>query len=270
MKLATGDDGLLMGLPDWPTLMNNLYAIKELPPTIYTKNTNFPQVAEDFRLQHCNGNNGYWLDCVSKALYAGGDLDFSLIRKNGTLEAIGALVRTSLRGAVSEIVTLNFDDVLDRYLAIHGIVVVPTFEEKCWASRGDIVIYHPHGFLPSPGSCFQPASSFVVLDRSSYSKSAPIMNQKMKLVMQSHICLFIGLSGEDERLDKLIWETKDEGNHAYNTSQTGYWGVAFSASYNQAKARKWEERRIYLQKLDDYHTDLPNFLFEICQSAASR
>ena len=130
MKLATGDDGLLMGLPDWPTLMNNLYGLKGKRSKKYTNNANFTKIAEDFRMKYCNKQDDCWLDCVSKALYIGSNLEFSAIRKNGTLNAIGALVMASLRGRVSEIYTLNFDDVLDRYLEYHGIVVVPAFEEK--------------------------------------------------------------------------------------------------------------------------------------------
>jgi hypothetical protein len=160
--------------------------------------------------------------------------------------------------------------VLQLYLAYHGIVVVPMFEEKCWASRADVVIYHPHGFLPSPGSPFKSKSDYIVLDRSSYSESSPLMNQKMKTVMQTHICLFIGLSGEDERLDRLMMETKNEGNHAYNPTQTGFWGVAFNKCDDPTDSLKWEKRGIFLQKVDDFDIDLPSFLFQICQNAASR
>ena len=180
----------------------------------------------------------------------------------------------SLRGRVSEIFTLNFDDVLDRYLEYHGIVVVPAFEEKSWADRGDIVINHPYGFLPSPGSPFRSRSSYVVLDRSSYAElsgnSHQRMNQKMETAMQSHICLFIGLSGNDERIDNLMMRTHKEKKHAYNPKDIGYWGVAFGVSKDPNDSRRWAKRGIYLQKLDDYHTDPPNFLFEICQNAASR
>lgn len=76
MKLETGDDGLLMGLPDWPTLMNNLYGLKGNRSKKYTNNTNFPKVAEDFRIKYCNGLDEDWLDSVSKALYKGSNLEF--------------------------------------------------------------------------------------------------------------------------------------------------------------------------------------------------
>jgi hypothetical protein len=93
------------------------------------------------------------------------------------------------------------------------------------------------------------------------------MNQKMETVLQSHVCLFIGLSGDDPRLDSLMVETyKDK--HAYNRSETGYWGIAFSMSSEARITRQWADRGIYLQHLVDYRSDLPKFLFEICQQAA--
>jgi hypothetical protein len=90
----------------------------------------------------------------------------------------------------------------------------------------------------------------------------------METVMQSHICLFIGLSGNDERLDNLMLETK-KSKHAYNPSETGNWGVAFSTSRKATDAFWWEERGVFLHTLDDYRIGLPRFLFDICQHAAS-
>jgi hypothetical protein len=178
----------------------------------------------------------------------------------------------SMRGSVSQLVTLNFDDVLERYLSYHGIVANPVFEEKFWAGKGDVVIYHPHGFLPSPGSIYNETSSYIVLDRRSYServgRSELRMNQTMETIMQSHICLFIGLSGNDQRLDSLILATKND-KHAYSSSRIGYWGVAFSTSKDPTVAKMWSERGIFLHCIDKYDPDLPRFLFEVCQGAAS-
>jgi hypothetical protein len=179
----------------------------------------------------------------------------------------------SMRGSVSQLVTFNFDDVLERYLAYHGIIASPIFEEKFWADKGDVVIYHPHGFLPSHGSPYHEMSSYIVLDRRSYSertgRADQRMNQTMETIMQSHICLFIGLSGNDQRLDSLIVTTMNENKHAYSSSRIGYWGVVFSTSKEPTVSKMWEERGIFLHSLDNYEPDLPRFLFEVCQSAAS-
>ena len=88
--------------------------------------------------------------------------------------------------------------------------------------------------------------------------------------MQSHICLFIGLSGDDLRLDSLIVTTHDRKKHAYNPTAIGYWGVAFSTKKDPASKNMRENRGIYLHTLNKYSDDLPQFLFEICQSAASK
>lgn len=90
----------------------------------------------------------------------------------------------------------------------------------------------------------------------------------METIMQSHICMFVGLSGNDPRLDSLIVTTKKDSKHAYTSGGIGYWGVAFGTSKGPTAAKIWAQRGIYLQVLDKYDPDLPRFLFEVCQSAA--
>jgi hypothetical protein len=199
-------------------------------------------------------------------------LDFSSIRRNDTLGAIGALVMSSVRGSVSEVVTLNFDDILERYLCYHGIVALPVYEEKFWANRCDVTVYHAHGFLPSPGSQFTARSTFLLADRKAYdersSHAEDRIYAKVATIMQSHVCLFVGLSGDDGRLNTLISESKQR--HAYNPGGIGYWGVAVSSSRDAALVRRWRDQGVYLQTVAEYLIDLPKFLFEICQGAAAQ
>lgn len=268
MQLAEAEDGNWMGLPSWPKLIGNLYATEEaIPPQL----SDLVNAADEFRLKYCYENYQKFAERVTQALYKDINLEFAAIRRNDTLGALGALAISSLRGSVSEIVTFNFDDILERYLIYHGLVATPVFEEKFWVSRGDVLIYHPNGFLPSPGSCFGMPSDYLVLDRSSYSKttgrSDQRMNQKMETIMQSNVCLFVGLSGDDQRLDSLLMVSKDK--HAYNSSQMGYWGVTLSTSDRIETARRWAERGVYHFRVTDYENDLPTFLFQISQSAGN-
>ena len=88
----------------------------------------------------------------------------------------------------------------------------------------------------------------------------------METILQSHICLFVGLSGDDERLDNLLMLSKDK--HARDSSKIGFWGVTVSTSTAIETERHWAERGIYHCRLNDYRVDLPLFLFQICQAAA--
>lgn len=256
-------------LPDWKGLLCNLF--RQHSETL-APDANLITAAEQIRVKFYADNVPGWISAVRNALYDGVALDFELIRKNDTLGAIGAFAMASARGRISQLVTLNFDDVLERYLAYHGVIVAPVFEEKFWAGKGDVVIYHPHGFLPSPNSPFLESSKYVVLDRKSYSertgRADQRMNQVMETILQSHICMFVGLSGDDPRLDSLIVTTKDDSKHAYTSGGIGYWGVAFGTSKDPSVAKVWAERGIFLQVLEKYDPDLPRFLFEVCQSAA--
>lgn len=264
MELQASDDGLWMGLPNWPTLIKKLYATKGATPP---DNATLLMAAQYFRQHHTTSKDEY-LEAVQSALFSGVDLDFSVVRKNDLLGALGALVMSSLRGRVAEVFTFNYDDVLERYLEYHGLVAEPIIEPHFWASSADVVVHHPHGFLPSPGSRHSQTSDDIIFDFKSYAvttgRSDERWNQKMETVMQSHTCLFIGLSTEDIRVASLMHASK--GKHAYDPARDGYWGVAFNTS--DADRQEWADRGIFLFKLADYRVDLPAFLFQICQRAA--
>ena len=161
---------------------------------------NYLQQANDFRNKFLNVPKSVdeYNECVSKALYQGltsASLDFSAIRQNATLAGIGALVAYSRRGTVKDVFSFNFDDILERYLLYHGVLARPVIEENFWAGAGDVVVHHPHGFLPSPGSPFPEGSSRIVLDERSFvsQKDDSRCNQRMEVAMQANVCLFVGL-----------------------------------------------------------------------------
>jgi hypothetical protein len=206
---------------------------------------------------------------VQAALYQTVRLDFDAIRQNATLAGIGALVSHSRRGQVSEVFTLNFDDILERYLRYHGIVAKPVIDEKFWSEPGDVLVHHPHGFLPSPGSPFPNSSTFLVFDERSYLNQSPDSrwNQRMEVVMQAHICLFVGLGRDDMHLKKLVADTAKK--HAFSPAKEGYWGVVLRAKPEDVEVLDWAQYDVHVEPLSDYAVDLPGVLFGICQEAAN-
>lgn len=256
-----------IGLPTWPKLIERLYTNRHLKKP---RGANYYQQAEDLK-NHILGHGGSlaeFHDDVAKALYSGINLDFVAIRANATLAGIGALVSHSMRGQVAEVFTLNFDDVLERYLAYHGIVAKPVFQERFWSEPADVRIHHPHGFLPSPGSQYSKRSSFLVFDERSYVEQHPDSrwNQRIEVAMQSHFCLFVGLSRDDFHLKQLV--SKAPKKHAFKLNSDGYWGVVLRASPTVEEIRDWEQYDVHVEPLSDYAIDLPNVLFSVCQKAA--
>ena len=257
-----------IGLPTWPGLLQRLYAAQSwsLP-----SGSNYIQQAEDFKTRVLDEGMSFadFQKLVKDALYQGVDLDFAVIRQNPTLAGIGALVSQSRRGQVSEVFTLNFDDILERYLRYHGIIAVPVIHEKFWVEPADVLVHHPHGFLPSPGSPFTATSSFLVFDERSYLEQSPDSrwNQRMEVAMQAHICLFIGLGRDDLHLKQLVAKTATK--HAFSPAKDGYWGIVLRQTPDPAEIRDWGQYHVHVESLADYHTDLPSLLFSVCQRAAS-
>lgn len=257
-----------IGLPTWPRLIKKLYAKSGLA---MPQGSNYPQLAEDFKNELLSQGKSL-ADVhaeVQSALYESVDLDFSVIRQNSTLAAIGALVSHSLRGQVSEVFTLNYDDILERYLLYNGIVARPVIHERFWAQSADVLVHHPHGFLPSPNSPFPDRSNFLVFDERSYisEKRDSRWNQRMEVTMQAHVCLFIGLGRDDPHLKTLV--AGSVGKHAFRPATDGYWGVVLRMNATRQEIRDWEQYDVHVESLGDYSVDLPNLLFSVCQQAVA-
>ena len=253
------------GLPEWDDLISKLFEKKgDTKPADKTA----AQLAEFFRLKYFEDDSEGFKTAVHEALYENASADFKSLRENGTLAAFGALVMSSRRGSTSDVINFNFDDLLELYLEYHGFVTDSVTNDVHWKQTADVNVYHPHGFLPFDTS--KPRSDEIVLDQSSFSKvvgkEGDLWRQTAMSIFRRRTCLFVGLSGDDTNLDSMLIEAKQQ--HAANLENTCFWGVKFSAAENEVERSLWQERGVYYQLISDYHTDLPSFMFEICQHAA--
>ena len=222
--------------------------------------------AERFRLKYYNGDNGGFVDAIRQSLYDGISVNFKDLRKNDTLAAIGALVMSSIRGSASEVITFNFDNLLEMYLEYHGFVTNSVTEPRHWAGKSDVTIIHPHGFIPNDKDIGD--SSEVVFDQRSFASTigdeANLWRQKVATLLRTHTCIFIGLSGDDLNLDSILLTCKQ--NHAGLESRTAFWGISFTTSPETFVKERWEARGVYCKRIDTYDV-IPDFLFKICQLA---
>jgi len=246
------------GLPDWQTLIKNLY--DEKGKTL--SNDNFMEAAEKYKTEYQQD----YISDVKKALYKDANIEFTQLTTQSTLAAIGALVMASKRGTSSKVITYNFDNVLELYLNYFGLASNSKYETLHWASSADVEIYHPHGFLPYK---VESNSEEIVFDQASYSKiignRTNPWNIHLSSIMMTHTCLFIGLSGKDLDLDSIIHNTI--GNHKSIQSNYPYWGVSFVSDDNEKN--KWKERKIFPYKIKSDFSDLPDFLITIAQCVAN-
>jgi hypothetical protein len=253
------------GLPKWEELLQRLFTAQGKPLPSDTPE----RQAEYLRLTHFSGNPRGFTDAIHQALYTGVSADFASLRGNGTLAAIASLVMASHRGSVSEVITFNFDNLLELLLTYHGFVTASVFREFHWAQSADVTIYHPHGLIPFDP--VQERSEQVVFDQASYSaivgKADSPWRQTMLTIFRRRTCLFIGLSGRDDNLDSMMQECSPQ--HASRSENTAYWGITFLDHDDDVAAHIWQDRGVFFNRVVDYQRDLPDFLFAICQKAAS-
>jgi len=253
------------GLPNWKKLVKQLYASqRQSPPS----KKSFEQQAELFRIKYYSNDRTGFITAVRKALYAGVHVDLGALRTNGTLAALGTMMMASRRGAASSVVTFNYDDLIEMYLAYHGLVTESVYGIHAWSPRTDVAIYHPHGFVPYDNR--RAASDEIILDQKSYSKTvgdaANVWAQRLLTIMRSNTCVFVGLGGTDCNLDSLLLKSKE--GHASLNEQTAFWGVTFTTDPSPDAVAIWEDRGVYGHRISDFTIDLPNFLFDVVQKAA--
>lgn len=254
------------GLPQWDELVQRLCDIVGEPAP--GANTDRIRKVGAIRAKHFAGNNAGFIAALRSALYPDTKLDFEKIRGNSLLSAIGALAMSSQRGKASDIISLNYDDLLEIYLEYHGLVTKSIFSERFWSGSQDITVYHPHGFIPLFSG--RQGSDDVVIGTEDYHK---IMNTRpwrtlLYSVLRSRTFLHIGLSGTDLHMDALLSEIK--GDHAVSDERTAFHGVRFALRESgddeddvAALMRAWG---VFTHMIGSWE-DIPKFLFEICQEA---
>lgn len=252
------------GLPDWAELLKRLYAARKEPlPSGY----DLKWLAGDFRSKFYDADTPGFLKAVRSALYSSTNMDFDKMRQHPTLGAIGALVMASQRGSASEVITFNWDSILELYLRYHGFVTSSIFHERHWPSRADVTILHPHGYLPYDAK--ESSSNDIVFDQLSFLdvinvESHPWRHRLMS-ILRTHTCLFIGISGKDDNLDSMLRTCKKE--HASLDENTLFWGITFTTEKEDFIQKRWEKRGIFCWVISDYK-EVPQILFRICQTAA--
>jgi hypothetical protein len=256
------------GLPTWDGLVDACCLAKNI--TITTPRLDNRDLAEEVRVA-CASYEDY-LNVVQTNLYKGVSIRLDALRANATLSALGSLVMSSVRGSVTNVITYNVDDLLELYLDYHVFRTHVVHDVPIWNERADVRIIHPHGYLPSHSRHLR--TSWILFDRSSYSDRAAreeLWREEQLPVLRRNTCLFVGLSPRDDELDTLISHIKHD--HPCRSTSVPFWAIRFSvrsgdSNSDQRESQKMAERGLFLKFVTDYHTDLPRFLFEICQKAA--
>lgn len=260
-----------LSLPRWFELVNGCSKEASLPAT-FGKSTPADALCERMEAiekktspdgKAGKGQFPAYRNLVKRALYKG--INFDNILNGELLMAIGALLMGSKRGSITEIITFNFDDVLEWYLRLHGYTVNVISGLPALRTNADVTIYHPHGFLP-----FHPDfrdSDFLLFSKRSYDKklgdSVEPWTEITKALLKSKVTLFVGLSGDDQTFGPIF----DNVHTSLGTSRpTGVW--MFTKKDKTERLDQIEDRNFIVLEFDK-HEDWPAFLLKICQRAAA-
>jgi SIR2-like domain len=187
------------------------------------------------------------------------------VLRNPLLSALGALMMASARGSAGEVFSLNFDDLLEWYLDLHGFSseVVSDLPNTL---RGDVDVhvFHLHGFLPLMRSRY-PTSSWMVLSQreleTRLAKSTTYAWETLLLSrMQSKVFLAVGTSMSDTDIKVSF---KRAGEHEEIKRPLGF----VLGKHTQAKIDELREAGLVPVSFDDY-AEIPAFLLEVCQRAS--
>ena len=210
-----------------------------------------------------------FFDIVKKTLYKDPpDRIRERLYKNKLLTALTAMLVSSKRGRIREVVSFNFDSMLQWYLSLFGFTVQTITKLPALVGSEDVRIYHPHGFLPHEEMSHLHDSDFLTIGLDSIDsrigKPGDLWFERTRQLMHSGMCLFIGLSEnsfKDRAISPLI---KAVANEVGLERPLGFWLIYREMTGNADSFLRRSVVPIVLKDEDD----IAEYLLEICRESA--
>ena len=213
-----------------------------------------------------------YFQTVKKSLYERVNFDFSLAKKD-TLIALSSLMLGKTRGTVKNILTYNFDSVLEWYMMINGLRCNILSPNKIIINNADVNITHIHGFLPSEEvSHIYQDSDFLVFSRKEFEDRNldpyDLWKEIMNDFFRKNIFLTFGL-GEDSLVEdicphlRVLLKNKYETKYLNRDEPFGYAILSDSKQDHKDELIETGIVPIYMKI-----KEMPNFLFSIVQKAS--
>jgi hypothetical protein len=280
--LIRGELALLLGagvsmsnaLPSWKRLVRNCEKAVGITSPGDTENDD-PRKAPDFleameAIREKLDTGEQFLSTVQQGLYTEDQL------RNGTYDnsalqsmlliAIGALVMPSARGNIPTVITLNFDDLLEWYLRVHGFSVTSVTKLPAYLRADyDVTVFHPHGFLPLVDS--REATDWLVLRHSEFIARLARTNGEawphyLTSLFMTKRLLAIGSSMSD-----IDIEVELAAAHKEHPDEGLPHGFVIGDQITELKQKQLLKAGLVPVSLDDKH-DIPGFILGICRQAA--
>lgn len=252
-----------LGLPLWKDLVQGL-ASEALVSFSDTAIDSMEQMLElTSVIKHKLGDNSLFRDLVKKHLYKSFEGDEDRFLDHRLLVAVGSMLMKSQRGSVSEVLTFNFDDILEQYLGIHGFSTQVICSLPELRRSVDVTIYHPHGFIPSEGGGLDGENSLVLSGDDFDERLADPTNSWTLLTIDlllRKVPILIGVSPQGPNLGPLILGVR---NRLSDARPTAFWFLGGNSIKDAEKVRRWGCVAICV----DSYQEIPKMLLSVCRRA---
>lgn len=158
-------------------------------------------------LKELSKNKARFYEYVKTSLYRKFNEDSEKNLETDMLKAIAKLSSTTstTKRLLESIITLNFDDLIERKLLKEHIKYASIWNDVQKHSQGALPIFHVHGFLPNqektkPHNLVFSEEAY----HSQFIEPYTWSNLKQLNTFSSNICLFVGLSLTDPNLRRLL------------------------------------------------------------------
>lgn len=260
--------GVSMGfqLPSWNELVKRMY--REKAEKLPTRRRSAPEMSETLKRKFFAGKDLEFSNLVRDSLYKKTDGDPSIVLSSPLLQAVCSFLVSSMRGRAGSLISFNFDDLIETYLRLLGFVVRSEPKAPYWTVKADMQVLHPHGILPkdTTQSCTD-----IVFTASDYDRvighDSDAWNQSMKAILAGTTPVFLGLSGEDQRLRSLLTQVKAIHPAPIREGHR-YWAVRPTVvGEDEIIVDRWKVLGVAPRLVPSYD-DLPAWLLSICQRSA--
>jgi hypothetical protein len=210
------------------------------------------------------GNRAAFLGTVRSCLYSDSRvLNGADAFSNRGMQALSFLCSRSLRGGCANVITYNFDDLLQRIFSYNGSVHRTVDEPFFVTSRADVTIFHPHGILQASDQGNNRCRAVITrddLNDPSYAHWSKTLFQQFS----TQFPLLIGLSGSDEALIRALELAKKRHPHI-QLWKWPYYGIAVGIGNMNTNALESAGIKVLrFQGPDDW----PQFVGNVCRHAS--
>jgi len=260
------------GLPQWNTLLVDCAHDLgiSLDPKLLKSKAGALEAAS--KIKDVAGSSDAYRSIVSKNLYK----HHNRLAPTALFSAVTSMLSGSVRGKISTVITLNFDDLLETFLVLGGYDCQVI---KSWPSltrAADVTIFHPHGFLPKSGGVaekFYGSSSNIIFSKDEFggvlSKTKSEWRQIIGSIIRQKVVLAIGLGAGEPHMRALFVDAFKE----VSDRPLAFWmsrkkeGSTILSGRDQ---KFYQACNIVPIVLEDFDPQFPRFIQGICQAAARR